>query len=178
MTLEKNVRDFVKLGLVAISGLVLAAGQAQAQNEPELLSVHANWTAYTVMEDGKKVCYMVSRPQKDEGNYSKRGDIFALITHRPSENTNNVFSYMAGYPYKGDSEVTVTIDDEKFALFTYEESAWAPDSRTDKRLSDAIQAGSTMVVKGISSRGTNTTDTFSLKGSSAAHKAISDSCGI
>ncbi|MAQ71322.1 MAG: hypothetical protein CL565_03915 [Alphaproteobacteria bacterium] len=178
MTLVRNVRDFTKLSLLGVAVLVLSAGQSQAQNEPEMVSVHGNWTAYTVMEDGKKVCYMVSRPQKDEGNYSKRGDIFALITHRPSENTNNVFSYMTGYPYKSDSEVTLTIDGEAFALFTYEESAWAPDSKTDKRLSDAIQSGSTMIVKGVSSRGTNTTDTFSLKGSSAAHKAISDSCGI
>ena len=34
-----------------------------------------------------------------------------------------------------------------------------------------------MVVKGISSAGTKTTDTYSLKGFTAAHAAINSACG-
>ncbi len=147
-------------------------------SEPELLGEYGDWTAYTFMENNGKVCYMVSQPKKDEGNYTKRGDIFALITHRPAEATKNVFSYIAGYDYKKGSEVTVKVNNQTFKLFTQDDSAWAPDPNVDNQLAEAIRRGSTLVVQGTSSRGTLTTDTFGLKGSSAAHKAISDTCGV
>ncbi len=142
----------------------------------ELLGVHGDWSAYTFMEDGNRVCYMASQPVKAEGNYTSRGDVFALIAHRPAENTKNVFSYITGYTYKPGSDVTVTIGNKKFTLFTQDDTAWTPDSETDEELTEAIRQGSRMIVKGTSSRGTLTTDTFSLKGSGAAYKQISQKC--
>lgn len=153
------------------------AGMAHA-SEPRLLGEYGDWKAYMFMENNGKVCYMVSQPKKDEGNYSKRGDIFALVTHRPAENSKNVFSYIAGYTYQAGSEVTVKVNNQTFKLFTQDDSAWAIDQAADNKLADAIRRGNTLVVQGTSSRGTLTTDTFGLKGSSAAHKAISDECGI
>ncbi|HRQ60800.1 MAG TPA: invasion associated locus B family protein [Alphaproteobacteria bacterium] len=154
----------------------LSAGSAHA-NEPELIGRHGDWMAYKFMENGSKVCYMASQPTSAKGNYSKRGDVFALVTHRPSENTRNVFSYITGYTYKADSEVTVEIGKETFTLFTDNDRAWTPDDTTDQALSAAMRKGSKMVIKGESSRGTKTTDTFSLKGSGAAHDAITKECG-
>ena len=147
-------------------------------SEPKLLGEHGDWKAYMFMENSGKVCYMVSQPKKHEGNYTKRGDIFALITHRPAEGSKNVFSYIAGYSYKPGSEVTVSIGNQKFSLFTQDDSAWASDEATDNKLAEAVRRGNSLVVKGVSSRDTITTDTFGLKGSSAAHQAISSECGI
>ena len=150
--------------------------QAQAA-EPRSLGKFSNWEAYVFMEGDNKVCYMASQPVKSEGNYTRRGDIFALITHRPAEGTKNVFSYITGYAYKPGSDATIKVDSNSYTLFTQDETAWAPDASTDNKISDAIRRGSKMVVKGTSSRGTATTDTFSLKGSSAAHSAIDKACG-
>jgi len=147
-------------------------------DEPKNIGEFGDWTAYLFMEDNNKVCYMVSKPNKQEGNYAKRGDVFALVTHRPAEKSNNVFSFVAGYPYKADSEVNVTIGQQSFKLFTQNETAWAADAATDNRLTAAIRSGSSMIVKGTSAKGTSTTDTFGLKGSSAAYAAISKECGI
>ncbi len=166
-----------KISVFSCAVAVVVALPAFAQ-EPQLIGTFTSWSAYKLTENGNKVCYMISKPVADEGNYTQRGDIYALVTHRPAENTTNVFSYMSGYPYKGESEVDVVIDDRKFGLFTHEETAWAPDSNTDGQIVSAIQSGTQMVVKGESIRGTQTTDTFSLKGSTAAHKAISTECGI
>ena len=41
-----------------------------------------------------------------------------------------------------------------------------------------MKRGRKMVVKGKSSRGTATTDTYSLTGFSAAYKAIGEACGV
>lgn len=159
--------------------LVFSFSVSQAHAEdPKLLSEHGVWSAYTFKENGKKVCYMVSKPQKAEGDYTKRGDIFALISHRPAEGSRNVFSYITGYSFKQGSGATVDIDDKEYVLFTQGDTAWAPDAVGDNRLALAIRNGSKMVVNGTSSRGTETTDTFSLKGSSAAYNAITRACGL
>ena len=145
--------------------------------EPKLIREHGKWQALEFIDNGSKVCYMVSEPTKESGDYSQRGDIFALITHHPAEGTKDVFSYITGNTYKPGEEVEVTIDGQKFVLFSQDDTAWTPDAETDARLAKAIQTGSKMVVKGRSSRGTLTTDTFSLSGSGAAYKEITRACG-
>ncbi|MBI4032055.1 MAG: hypothetical protein HY370_10300 [Proteobacteria bacterium] len=169
--------EFFRIALlVALAALLFDTPQAMA-DEPRLIETSGDWSAYVFMEEGKKVCYMASQPKKAEGDYTRRGDIFALITHRPGESTKDVFSYITGYSYKPGSDVTVTIDSNKFTLFSQDDTAWASDASTDGKISQSIRKGSKMVVKGMSSRGTQTTDTFSLKGSGSAHDAISKECG-
>jgi hypothetical protein len=167
----------MRLGILTTMATVGLATSALAQT-PTLIGNYGDWAAYSFTENGNKVCYMVSQPTKAQGNYTKRGDIFALITHRPAENTKNVFSYITGYTYKNGSDVSVEANNQNFTLFTQNDMAWTPDQSTDNRLADAIRKGSRMVVKGTSSRGTLTTDTFSLKGSSGDHDAISKACGV
>ncbi len=145
--------------------------------QPVQIGKFGDWTSYKLSERGSKICYMVSKPVDTKGNYTRRGDIFALITHRPSEKTKNVFSYITGYTYKQGSDATVVIDGTNYILFTQDDTAWAPDAEADGQLAKAIQKGSKMLVKGTSSRGTLTTDTYSLKGSGSAYKAISKECG-
>ena len=168
---------FEKLFVLSVA-LIMSVTTTWAQ-APTKIGEYDDWSAYVFVEGAdNKVCYMVSQPRKEEGSYTQRGDVFALITHRPAENSRNVFSYIAGYSYKPESEVTVTIGNQNFILFTEGESAWAPDQATDNKLTDAIRRGNSFVVKGVSSRGTKTTDTFGLQGSSAAYKTISEECGI
>ena len=162
---------------VVFIALLTASHTAQA-SKPRLLGTFGDWRAYVFTENGKKVCYMASEPKTDVGNYKQRGDIFALITHRPGDKTRDVFSYIAGYPYKSGSEVTVTANGRPHKLFTQDSTAWAPDSKSDKALVSDIRNGSQMVVKGTSKRGTATTDTFGLKGSTKAYTTISKECGL
>ncbi len=163
--------------LLVFSVVFTASAFAQA-SEPTKIGDHGDWTSYVFTEGGNKVCYMVSQPKKEEGNYTQRGDVFALITHRPAENSKNVFSYISGYTYESGSEVSMKIGNQNFKLFTQKDSAWATDDATDAKIADAVRRGSSIIMKGVSSRGTRTTDTFGLSGSSAAYKAISTECGI
>lgn len=117
------------------------------------------------------------RPKKDEGNYKKRGDIYAVVTHRPADKSYNVVNFVAGYDYKKGSGVVVKIGTTSFNnLFTSGDNAWAPDASTDKKLVDAMKRGQRMIVEGMSSRGTKTKDTYSLAGFTGAYKAISAKC--
>ena len=162
---------------LALATLVTAPGVSRA-DEPRLIGQYSDWAAYVFTEDGKKVCYMASQPKKSEGNYSRRGDVFALVTHRPAEGTKNVFSYITGYGYKPGSDATLKISGKSYTLFTQDETAWAPDADTDGKIAQSIRTGSDMSVAGTSARGTLTKDVFSLKGSGAAHDAINQECGV
>ena len=158
--------------------LVAFAGMASAANSRKSLGTFGDWTAYKMEENGEKVCYMASVPQKKEGNYKKRGEVFLIISHRPAKKTFNTVSLTAGYDYKKDSSVSVQIDKKpEVELFTDHDTAWAATDAEDKKLVSMMRAGDKAVFKGTSSRGTLTTDTFSLKGFTKAANAIDKACG-
>lgn len=171
----KNILRIVPVCLA----LGLSAAPAMA-SEPVKLGDFGRWSAYAFEENGGKVCYMAAKPATavTEPKGRARGDIVALITHRPAEGTKNVFSYMSGYGYKKGSDVQLSIDNQKFSLFTQNDMAWAADGSADTAIANAIRKGDKMVVKGESSKGTKTTDTFSLSGSTKAHEAINKECGL
>ena len=156
--------------------LVLNAFTAFAAYEAEELGTFGSWVAYKDTERGKAVCYMISKPAKSAGDYTRRGDVFLTITHRPARKSLDVISVVAGYQYKDDADVVVSVDSKSWAFFTNTDRAWARDTATDKAVATAIARGHTMVVKGTSNRGTLTTDTFDLSGSSNAYKAINEAC--
>jgi hypothetical protein len=138
------------------------------------LGTFGDWEAYRDAREG--FCYAGSKPIKQEGRYTQRGDAFVLVTHRPKEKSFDVVSIEAGYVYKDGSEVAVAIGPQSYTLFGQGEQAWARDGNGDAQLVKAMRAGATLVVKGTSSRGTLTTDTYSLKGVSAALDAINKAC--
>ena len=150
---------------------------AQATQATKIQS-NRDWTVYTFTEHGNKVCYIASQPVKDEGKYTKRGDIFTFITHRPAADERGVISVLSGYTYKKGSAVNLDIDDTSYILFTQGDRTWAPDAQTDASLVSAMRKGKKMVVKGTSSRGTQTTDTYSLMGFTKSLEMIDKECGI
>ncbi len=166
--------------LPAFAVLAVAAVPAasSAAESTKLLASHGDWEAYAESEGGKKVCYIGSKPKKESGKYRKRGDTYILVTHRPAENSVNVVSIAAGYTYQPSSEVDVAIGDHKFRLFTDGDYAFAYDAKTDGELVAAMVKGASMTVKGNSNRGTATVDVYSLKGFTAAYKAIGQACGV
>ncbi|MBR5154796.1 MAG: invasion associated locus B family protein [Alphaproteobacteria bacterium] len=150
---------------------------ASAANMPQEIGEYGDWTAYSYQEGKNLVCYMASTPKRDEGNYKKRGDIYAVVTHRPADKSFNVVNFVAGYNYKDNSKVVVKIGTTSFNnLFTNGDNAWAPDNQTDKKLVEAMQRGEKMTVEGVSFRGTKTKDTYSLKGFTNAYRAINAKC--
>lgn len=159
---------------LVLSFVAIAAMAAQ----PRFLEAYGAWDTYAYTENGSKVCYMASRPTKDEGNYSRRGEIFAYITHLPGQDQRDVFSYVTGYPYKAGSQAEITIMGQKIPLLTQDDKAWTLDPAIDGKLAGFIQKGNNMIVRGTSSRGTKTKDTFSLKGSGKAYARITKECGL
>ena len=161
--------------LFAVLVVGLAASPVAAQ-DVKVLATGGKWTAFVFQDAGKNVCYMESRPIKSEGTYKSRGEVLLQVTNRPAEKASDVVSVVAGYAYQSDSDATLQVGSRKFTFFTFGERAWARDTQTDKAVVQAMSKGASMTVRGNSSRGTPTIDTYSLQGFSVAYKAITDTC--
>ena len=99
-----------------------------------------------------------------------------FVSHGPGKAERNVVQVIAGYRYKPQSDVTVKIDKKTFTLFTIEDRAYAESEEDDIRIIAAMKRGSTMTVVGTSSRGTKTTDTYSLLGFTKVKSIVDKTC--
>jgi invasion protein IalB len=161
--------------VVLISGVLIPA-LAAARSAPTTLGSYKAWTANSYSDKGDKVCYMVSRPSASLPKNVRRGDIFVMVTRKAGSKASVEISFVSGYPFKKGTTAEVKVGSLRHDLITSEEYAWVADKSAAKRLLKAMIAGSEMTIHGLSSRGTKTTDTFSLLGFSAAHKAIKQGC--
>ena len=163
--------------LSLICAFTVASITAAEAAQPQVLGEYGDWTAWTYNESGNLICYMSSTPKTDEGKYTKRGDIFVIITHRPAEKSFDEVSFMAGYTFKSGAPMTVKIGNKTFKnTFTEGDKAWMVSNAEDKSLIAEMKRGSRMIVDGTSSRGTATKDTYSLKGFTSAYNAITAKC--
>ncbi|MEQ8388817.1 MAG: invasion associated locus B family protein [Alphaproteobacteria bacterium] len=168
------------IAMALLAGLVATGARAAA---PTFIGMFGAWAAYEAEVSGNdgagRVCYIASEPYEDEGNYTRRGDIFAQVSHWPGRNggVTGEVSFIAGYTYEEGSTVEVTVGGRAFKLFTQNNKAWLASQADEEALVQAMIRGTDMVVTGTSSRGTLTTDTYSLKGFTAAYRKISEACG-
>src|SRR3546814_17058830 len=129
--------------LLLAGAFVLPLAGAQAQSI-ERLGDFSDWSAFKYEENGKLVCFMASEPAKAEGNYTARGKIHAMVTHRPGEKRTDEVSIQAGYGYKEASPVRVDVGGLKARLLTAGESACPVDMDSQKTLVKTTHRGTTM----------------------------------
>jgi len=145
-------------------------------SDPELLGEFGDWAAYTYKAADTKVCYISSRPKSSEPAGAKRDPAFFLVTHMPGRKVRGEISTIIGYPFKKDSTAKLTIDATDFELFTNADGAWADATATEKKIVAAMKGGKSLTVTGTSWRGTETIDSYSLNGVSAALVKIDEAC--
>jgi hypothetical protein len=162
-----------------LTGLVLAGYSGSvAAAESERILTEKDWEAYTFKGDDGRTCYITSVPTKSKGKYdpANRGEIRVFVSHGPRKDVRNVVQFLAGYKHKKHSPVDVSIDGKKFTLFTLEGRAYAESEEDDVAMVRAMKRGSKMTVSGTSSRGTVTTDTYSLSGFTKTKNLIDRTC--
>lgn len=169
---------FKKTAASAIA--ICMAGAALAQSLTPIGAAR-DWTVF--QDPGNsKYCYIVTSPTnskalKDGAEVSvNRGDIRLYIGIK---NGATEPSFLAGYPLANDKAVEAKIGSEVFNYFTNSsanaEFAW-PSPNSDAQLISAMKKGSEVTVTGLSQRGTQTIDTFSLSGFTAAYNKAVETC--
>ena len=146
--------------------------------EPTLIGQFGTWGAYTATPNGKKVCFALAKPASSKTNPPNRprDPAYAFVSTRPAEKVTNEVSVMIGYTLKPGSESTLEVGGASYAMYTQGDGLWIKNAAEEERMVDAMRKAADVVVKGVSAKGTETTDTFSLKGLSQALDKLAQDC--
>ncbi|WP_420132799.1 invasion associated locus B family protein [Rhodopseudomonas sp.] len=147
--------------------------------EPTLIGQFGTWGAYMAAPGGKKVCFVLAKPSSSKTTPANRprDPAYAFISTRPSEKVVNEVSVMIGYPLKPGSESTMEVGGASFAMYTQGDGIWIKNAAEEDRLVEALRKSGEVTVKGVSAKGTATTDVFSLKGLAQALDKVAQNCG-
>jgi hypothetical protein len=146
--------------------------------EPTLVGQFGTWGAYTATPNGKKVCFALAKPSSSKTNPPNRprDPAYAFVSTRPAEKVVNEVSVMIGYTLKPGSESTLEVGGGSYAMYTQGDGLWIKNAAEEERMVDAMRKASDVVIKGVSAKGTETIDTFSLKGLSQALDRLAQDC--
>ena len=146
--------------------------------EPTLIGQFGTWGAYTATPNGKKVCFALAKPASSKTNPPNRprDPAYAFVSTRPAEKVTNEVSVMIGYTLKPGSESTLEVGGASYAMYTQGDGLWIKNAAEEERMVDAMRKAPDVVVKGVSAKGTETTDTFSLKGLAQALDRLAQDC--
>lgn len=155
-----------------------AAAPAVGGAQPSLLGQYGDWGAYTATPNGRKICFALAKPSKasTEPPNRPRDPAYMFISTRPSEKVVNEVSVVVGYGLKPNNDAFVEAGGAKFAMYTQNDGAWIKNAAEEPRLIEALRKGTDVVVRGESTRGTKTTDTYSLKGLAQALDRVGQEC--
>ena len=168
--------------LILAAAVILAPAAAFAQakpvrpgriapNAPKSIGKFDDWQAATHTEAGQLVCYAFSRAQSSSPNVPGRGDVVLSVTQRGSG--RDAVAMSAGFAYAQGAEVEMSVDKEELAFYTAARSAFARDGAAAVK---AFIAGSKAIVKSPGPRAVTVSDTFSLRGFTAAYNAVNKAC--
>ena len=83
---------------------------------------------------------------------------------------------MIGYALKPGSESSLEVGGASYAMYTQGDGLWIKNAAEEERMVDAMRKAADVTVKGMSAKGTETTDTFSLKGLAQALDRLAQDC--
>jgi invasion protein IalB len=174
--------------LIAAAACVALTSVTVAQQKPanptaqaNLLGQFGDWGAYAATPGGQKVCFALSKPTSSSDLPANRRTaanvVYMFISTRPAEKVSNEISVLVtGYVFKPNSEASVAIGGTAFAMYTQNDGAWIKNAADEAKMLETMRKGGDLVIKATTSRGTQTTDTFSLKGLSEAVDRASQDC--
>jgi hypothetical protein len=155
-----------------------AATAAAGGAEPTLIGQFGTWGAYSATPNGKKVCFALAKPSSSKTNPPNRprDPAYAFISTRPAEKVVNEVSVMIGYTLKPGSESSLEVGGASYAMYTQGDGLWIKNAAEEERMVEAMRKSADVTVRGVSAKGTETTDTFSLKGLAQALDRLAQDC--
>ncbi|MGR3629738.1 MAG: invasion associated locus B family protein [Sulfitobacter sp.] len=167
---------------LALGALALVASGAVAQEQStNRVAAKTDWSVF--VEDNPTECWGVSTPKEVVNTRDgrvvavNRGQTLLMVFYRPSAEAKGQVAFTGGYPFASGSTVNMNISGNEFELFTEGEWAWPATTADDAKIIAAMKRGADATLTARSSRGTQTKDTFSLLGFTAAVEDAEKRCG-
>ena len=151
---------------------------ATGSAEPTLIGQYGTWGAYTATPNGRKVCFALAKPSSSKTNPPNRprDPAYAFVSTRPAEKVVNEVSIMIGYALKPGSESSLEVGGSAYAMYTQGDGLWIKNAAEEEQMVSAMRKSAEVTVKGVSAKGTETVDVFSLKGLSQALDRLAQDC--
>jgi invasion protein IalB len=169
------------LGLATGVAALLASGVSAQEQSNNRVAAKTDWSVF--VEDNPTECWGVSTPKETVNSRDgrvvavNRGQTLLMVFYRPSAGAKGQVAFTGGYPFASGSTVNMDISGNTFELFTEGEWAWPATTEDDNKIITAMKRGSDAVLTGRSGRGTQTKDSFSLLGFTAAVEDAAKRCG-
>lgn len=148
-----------------------AAQAVQAAAGPKSIGTFEDWQAATHQEAGALVCYAFTRATPSDPAAPGRGGAVLTVTHRPGGRDTVAVSSNTAYP--AGAAVRVGVDQTGLPFYINDRSAFARDGKTAVA---AFGKGRTAVARTTAGRAAPASNTFSLRGFTAAYAAINKAC--
>ena len=145
-----------------------AAPGSQAPG-PKSMGTFEDWQAATHQEAGALVCYAFTRAAPSDPAAPGQGEAVLTVTHRTGG--RDTVAVTSGTAYPAGSAVQVQVNQTQLPFYTNARSAFARDGKATVA---AFEKGRTAVARSPGRRGAS--DTFSLRGFTAAYAAINKAC--
>lgn len=162
------------------AAIAMMATGGFAQESTNRVAAKTDWSVF--VENNPTECWGVSAPKKTVNTKDgrvvavSRGDILLFVTFRPGSGAAGELSFTGGYPFAGGSTATLEVGGARYELFTDGEWAWPASASDDNKIVTALKRGAESKITARSSRGTQTEDTFSLIGFTAAMEEAERRC--
>ena len=155
-----------------------AATAAAGGAEPTLIGQYGTWGPYSATPNGRKVCFALAKPSSSKTNPPNRprDPAYAFVSSRPAEKVVNEVSIMIGYALKPGSESALEVGGSSYAMYTQGDGLWIKNAAEEEQMVNAMRKSAEVTVKGVSAKGTETTDVFSLKGLAQALDRLAQDC--
>ncbi len=161
-----------KLTLLALLTATCATQGLAQETTDNRVAATTDWSVFQETEPTE--CFAVSAPKESLNTRDgqpvevSRGETLLFVFYRPGEGVDGQVTFTGGYPFAANSTVTLDIGGTQYTLFTEGEWAWPATAEDDARIVAAMRSGSSAILTGVSGRGTQTQDTFSLLGFTAS----------
>lgn len=172
---SKLARAMVGLCLAGLATTAIA--QDQSTNR---VAAKTDWSVF--VESDPAECWGVSAPKESVNTRGgrvvavNRGDILLMVFYRPGAGVKGQVTFTGGYPFDEDKPINLNISGTEFELISEGEWAWPETSADDAKIISAMKRGTQAILTAQSSRGTQTKDTFSLLGFTAAVEDAEKRC--
>ena len=157
------------------------AAAANPAAQATLLGQFGDWGAYAAKPNGRQVCFALAKPTVSEDTPANRrtaaNAVYMFISTRPSEKVRDEVSILVtGYEFKPSADAGLAIGSTNFTMYTQKDGAWVKNPGDEGRMIESMRKSPELVIKAMTSKGTQTTDRFSLKGIAQALDRVAQEC--
>lgn len=166
-------------GIAALAACIGVAAFAQ-DTSTNRVAAKTDWSVF--VEENPTECWSVSTPKETVNTKDgrivavNRSQTLLMVFYRPGAGANGQVAFTGGYPFAPGSTVNINIGGTEFEMFTEGEWAWPATVADDSKFIAAMKRGANATLTGVSGRGTQTKDTFSLLGFTAAIEDAEKRC--